>query len=398
MTSWNSSIESDTPPHLHIEAVWQSKRAPRFPLTVVTQLSVDRMPALFNQCHTFTGPIAAIVYLPLVEPVSGDTATDPSVATPLATQLSLEGKARVSLEVARIGHMWQEIEDDDTACQLDLMLIWEAFDSSEAALLYPVNTLRNLARMQVRTKLMSAIDVDMMISKSLLVELGKPEVVATFTEHALARRAVVIPAFEPARAGPAGRDQADRAAAGTKAELAELNKHKKLVQFKLKVFPRGHTPTNYTRWFGTSEDYPVEYKRMFEPWYIGHVDVAPFHDSNFRGYGLNKIAHVASLNYYGYTFVVYAGAWLVHRPHEDTAVRKMVANQASQVNKLGVRLGKDALYYKVTQLFGKIKRGMIKGDLELALDPAMVRCYGKLTWLPRIPKLEGRAVDPDIFV
>jgi hypothetical protein len=142
---------------------------------------------------------------------------------------------------------------------------------------------------------------------------------------------------------------------------------------------------------------------------------------------------------------------------------------------------------QVTQLFGKIKRGMIKGDLVLALDPAMVRhthththththslslflllsqllftfsapslhllftfsatylhllctfsshslrllftffslthththththtqtlsdcntatlvtqvqCYDKLTWLPRIPKLEGRAVDPDIFI
>lgn len=31
------------------------------------------------------------------------------------------------------------------------------------------------------------------------------------------------------------RSQADRAAAGTKAELAELNKHKKVIQFKLKV-------------------------------------------------------------------------------------------------------------------------------------------------------------------
>lgn len=34
-------------------------------------------------------------------------------------------------------------------CQLDLMLVYEVFDSSDASLLYPVNTLRNLARMQV---------------------------------------------------------------------------------------------------------------------------------------------------------------------------------------------------------------------------------------------------------
>ena len=41
---------------------------------------------------------------------------------------------------------------------------------------------------------------------------------------------------------------------------------------------------------------------------------------SFSGYGLNKIAHVASLNYFNYTFKVHPGAWLIHRPHEDTAV------------------------------------------------------------------------------
>lgn len=36
-----------------------------------------------------------------------------------------------------------------------------------------------------------------------------------------------------------------------------LFKAKKILQFKLKVFPRGHTPTNYTRWFATSQPYNV---------------------------------------------------------------------------------------------------------------------------------------------
>ena len=44
----------------------------------------------------------------------------------------------------------------------------------------------------------------------------------------------------------------------------------------------------------------------------------------YAGYGLNKIAHIASLNYYNFSFVVQPGAWLVHRPHEDTAVRNVV--------------------------------------------------------------------------
>lgn len=44
------------------------------------------------------------------------------------------------------------MDSQEGVCQLDLMLIWEAFDSKEAALLYPVNSLRNYARMQVECK------------------------------------------------------------------------------------------------------------------------------------------------------------------------------------------------------------------------------------------------------
>ena len=44
------------------------------------------------------------------------------------------------------------MDSREGVCQLDLMLVWEAFDSKEAALLYPVNSLRNYARMQVESK------------------------------------------------------------------------------------------------------------------------------------------------------------------------------------------------------------------------------------------------------
>ena len=57
----------------------------------------------------------------------------------------------------------------------------------------------------------------------------------------------------------------------------------------------------------------------------------PFHDVKFRGYGLNKIAHVATLNYYNFSFMVLPGAWLVHRPHEDTAVSQYGRQQQQQL-------------------------------------------------------------------
>lgn len=90
-----------------------------------------------------------------------------------------------------------------------------------------------------------------------------------------------------------------------------------------------HPPTTCHLPLNTSPPTPsptaqVPYQRMYEPWFIGHNSMVPFHDVKFRGYGLNKIAHVASLNYYNYSFVVLPHAWLVHRPHEDTAVGGVV--------------------------------------------------------------------------
>lgn len=35
-------------------------------------------------------------------------------------------------------------------CALDVALVWEVFDSGRSAMLYPINHLRNLARLQVR--------------------------------------------------------------------------------------------------------------------------------------------------------------------------------------------------------------------------------------------------------
>ncbi|GFH15330.1 uncharacterized protein HaLaN_11537 [Haematococcus lacustris] len=285
------------------------------------------------------------------------------------------------------------------------MLLTEVFDTQEATMLYPVNSLRNFARMQVRTQLLSAIDVDMIISSSLSLDLQQPGRVAELEALAGSRVATVLPAFEPKRQGPL-RDHFDlalrRGCAAchnlSKAELETLMERKEVLQFKLKVFPRGHTPTNYTRWFAAQQPYAVAYQRMYEPWFITHWAAMPWFDTNFRGYGLNKIVHVASLNFYNVTFQVHPNAWLVHRPHEDTAVRKVVAREASNVNKLGVRLPKHALYHKVTILFGKAKRAMIRGDYAPRLDDAMVRCFKQLTWLQPFVELQGIPVDADVFL
>lgn len=100
---------------LKVEAIWPSKSGPSFDLTVVTQLSFDRMPALFNQCSTFTGPISAAVYLPLIQQTAEEVQL--SNRKPLQKSgggndmnhgLSSANQERVRQEVKRLGDLHKE--------------------------------------------------------------------------------------------------------------------------------------------------------------------------------------------------------------------------------------------------------------------------------------------------
>ena len=73
---------------LRLERVlWSSKPRP-LQLTVFTQLTIDRVNTLFNQCSTFQGPLSAAVYLALIEPDS------PSGVEPTALSKVSEGKVK----------------------------------------------------------------------------------------------------------------------------------------------------------------------------------------------------------------------------------------------------------------------------------------------------------------
>ena len=53
---------------------------------------------------------------------------------------------------------------------------------------------------------------------------------------------------------------------------------------------------------------------------------------------------------------------------------------------------------QVTLLFGQVKRGMIRGTLNITLDHAVAKCYGRVSWMPALPNLPGHPVDPSIFI
>ncbi|KXZ46406.1 hypothetical protein GPECTOR_44g80 [Gonium pectorale] len=251
---------------------------------------------------------------------------------------------------------------------------------------------------QVRTRLLAMIDVDMYMSRSLSEEMAQRGSVERYEALCAERRATVLPAFEPTKPGAAGRVMATNLSCVSKAQLQLMHgRNKAAIQFKLRVFPRGHTPTDYVRWFASSEPYQVTYKRFYEPWFITCDEIMPWYDIDFRGYGMNKIVLIAALNYYNYSFWIHPSAWLVHNPHGDTEVRKLVAREASDVNKLNVKLPANALYRKLTILFGKAKRGMVRGGYDPRVDPRQLSVYDRLPWLRRPPKLVGSPTPESVF-
>ena len=66
---------------------------------------------------------------------------------------------------------------------------------------------------------------------------------------------------------------------------------------------------------------PFPLSCRYEPWIVANRKDVPWHDVRFRGYGQNKIVHVAHTHALGFHFVVHPSAFIIHRAHEITAAR-----------------------------------------------------------------------------
>ncbi|KAL4420521.1 hypothetical protein ABPG75_010177 [Micractinium tetrahymenae] len=322
-------------------------------ITLVTQLSLERLPMLERQCRVWAGyPLAAAVYIPLIQGkvASGD---DPrlngsSLDAALVPLLKLHAAAEAG-----------------TGCILDVEIVTEAHCDAASAALYPTNAVRNRALRLVGTEAVLLLDVDFLPSSSLLERAADARHRAALMALLQQPVALVLPAFETAGKKRADAELAARVVtAGKEAVLSALDSGA-LHPFHSGHYTRGHLPTDFRRWAVQTQPYNCTFTRGFEPYILLHRARVPWYDERFRGYFINKLAHAAHLHYLGTRFLVHPDAFVVHQPHKTAASKGQARAQG--------------LNHMYTRLFSRALGQMQVGNyLPYVADPHL--CYTSRLW------------------
>ncbi|GLC50652.1 hypothetical protein PLESTB_000403600 [Pleodorina starrii] len=361
-TNWAQFVD-DLPSCLVTERVWWSVKAAGIPVTLVTQLTGERLDQLRAQCSTWRGPLAAVVYLPLFNAHGG--------------KLSDHNRQVVQNFTARTDELFRasETNNNGRGCQLRLVLMYELFaDPRAASLLYPVNSLRNYARLMADTDLIANIDVDLLPSASISAALADPRVLANYTASCRARGVFVLPAFQLVCGTAMLADSL--AATGDKAAIrVALNERLRMFSFHKPMF---HGPTLFEKWLGSAEPYPITYALNYEPWYMSWRRETPWYDFRYRGYGNNKIAQVAAMNAAGATWFVSPHGFLVHRPHNSTHMRDEFLR--AKLTAKGLMELRGTLYEHVESLWVAAQARMAAGSYAVRLEAGVRGCLEALPW------------------
>ncbi|XP_073954338.1 xylosyl- and glucuronyltransferase LARGE1-like isoform X1 [Choristoneura fumiferana] len=242
-----------------------------FDVTLVLQLSMDRLQFLERLVKHWEGPLSAAIYLS-------------------------------DCDVAELESFIRDFSDTlSTRKNIGYHLVFK-----QDSMHYPVNYLRNVALESVNTPYVFLVDVDFVPMAGLYEHLRTAiRLVNPYPQ----KKCLVVAAFEtqryrlsPPRDKPA---LLARLAAPRGADVAP---------FRAREWPRGHRATNYSRWAAATAPYEVEWESDYEPYFVVHRSV-PKYDTRFSGFGWNKVSHSVELRALGYRAVVLPGAFVVHTPH-----------------------------------------------------------------------------------
>ena len=240
-----------------------SNRVDPLDVTLVTQLSLERLNMLMLLLKHWQGPISVVVYCSREEAVS-----------------FLQTK------------FWENYD------QISIHVVYKQSNQSY----YPINYLRNVAFTNSLTEYAFLCDVDFMPSKGLHNYLVKA--VNTFLKDPNVKCVLVVAAFE--------QKAAIYSFPESKHQLQILYNNRTVSRFHENI--DSHLQTNYSVFFEQSFPYRVNWKYGYEPFMVVRSSILKY-DESFTGYGFNKIVHTAELHAMKYEFIVVAQEFMLHLTH-----------------------------------------------------------------------------------
>ena len=251
-----------------LEYQWQNAPIDQHDITLVAQLSVDRLQILEPLCRQWEGPLSIALY-----------ATDS--------------------EVKEILHYFSRstfFKEYIKTSKLALHVVYKSGHNY-----YPVNYLRNVALNNIQTPYVFLSDIDFLPMYHLYLYLR--EVIRVLGSE---KRAFVVPAFQTLRYRFTYPQ--------SKPELLKMLDKGEVYTFRYHTWKEGHAPTNYEHWRTATVPYKVNWVENFEP-YVVISSNATRYDERFVGFGWNKVSHIMELNAQDYDFVVLNNAFMIHMPH-----------------------------------------------------------------------------------
>ncbi|KAK1335715.1 hypothetical protein QTO34_003508 [Cnephaeus nilssonii] len=236
-------------------------------VTLVAQLSMDRLQMLEALCRHWPGPMSLALYL-------------------------TDAEAQQFLRFVEASEVLSARQD------VAYHVVYREGP------LYPINQIRNVALAQALTPYVFLSDIDFLPAYSLYDYLR-----ASIEQLELGSRrkaALVVPAFETLHY--------QFSFPTSKADLLALLDAGSVYTFRYHEWPRGHTPTDYARWREAQAPYRVQWAVDYEPYVVVPRD-CPRYDPRFVGFGWNKVAHIMELDAQEYEFLVLPEAFTIHLPH-----------------------------------------------------------------------------------
>lgn len=234
-------------------------------ITVVAQLTFDRITRLFSLQNRWSSYISTVLFLRSDVPLE-------------------DFKPEEIIERIKFSHPNLILGDN-----IDFHFVIAHKDLSR----YPLNELRNISWKYVKTQKIFILDIDFIPDKDFIEHLNKvPERIFKRLEKKLL--VLCISAWDFACLNSDNENTCERLG-------PTLSNHD------------SQKASNVTRWISSEEPYQVEYELYYEPYFIAHVDI-PRYDELFT-IGHDKTEHTYELAAAGYEFWIMPHGYIGHIPH-----------------------------------------------------------------------------------